>query len=438
MKYGNVADYILDAEVVFSSGDVLALSDILARSFDDLPENLKNLYTLYSSQSQKIESIGTLAGGIAHEFNNILGIIIGNTELALEDVPERSLAAGNLQEVRTASLRAKDVVNRILSFARIAPAVRKPVRVGDAVRESLKLLRAAIPATIDIRQHLICEEETILADLTEIHQVVMNLCTNAAHAVEDTSGAVEITLEPAYLDRATARRYEGLNPGRHVRLTVADTGRGIASGVIDRIFDPYFTTKDIGQGLGMGLAIVHGIVKKNDGAIRIESAPGRGTTVEVLFPQIEARAVTGDQNAGVLPTGTERILVVDDEASLLEMTSLMLKRLAYTVVGTTSSIEALKLFQAEPDRFDLVITDMAMPEMAGDMLARELLNLRPDIPIILCTGHSDRIDAERAANIGIAGYYMKPLEMATLAKEVRNVLDEAKLKGDIGGAGLHT
>jgi len=387
-------------------------------------------------QSQKIESIGTLAGGIAHEFNNILGIIIGNTELALEDVPERGLAAGNLQEVRTASLRGKDVVNRILSFARIAPAERKPVRVSDAARESLKLLRAAIPATIDIRQHLVCEEETILADLTEIHQVLMNLCTNAAHAVEDTSGVVEITLEPVCLDRSAVRRYDGLNPGRHVRLTVADTGRGIAPGVIDRIFDPYFTTKDIGQGLGMGLAIVHGIVKKNDGAIRIESEPGQGTTVEVLFPQIEARAVTEVQKAGVLPTGTERVLVVDDEPSLLEMTTLMLKRLAYTVVSTTSSIEALKLFQTESDRFDLVITDMAMPEMAGDMLARKLLSLRPDIPIILCTGHSDRIDAERAAEIGIAGYYMKPLEMKTLAKEVRKVLDEAQLKRNNSGSSI--
>jgi len=178
----------------------------------------------------------------------------------------------------------------------------------------------------------------------------------------------------------------------------------------------------------MGLAIVHGIVKKNDGAIRVESKLGHGTTVEVLFPQIEARAEAEIREAGVLPTGTERILVVDDEASLVEMTSLMLERLAYTVVGTTSSTEALKLFQTQPNRFDLVITDMAMPEMAGDRLARELWSLRPDIPVILCTGHSDRIDAERAAKLGIAGYYMKPLEMKTLATEVRNVLDKAKIK----------
>jgi PAS domain S-box-containing protein len=388
-------------------------------------------------QSQKIESIGTLAGGIAHEFNNILGIIMGNAELALEEVPERSLAAGNLQEIRTASLRAKDVVNRILSFARIAPSERKPVRVGAAARESLKLLRAAIPATIDIRQHIACDGETILADLTEFHQVLMNLCTNAAHAVEATSGVVEITLEPVHLDRAAASRYDGLNPGRHVRLTVADTGRGIEPGVMDRIFDPYFTTKEIGQGLGMGLAIVHGIVKKNDGAIRIESEPGHGATVEVVFPQIEARAAAEVHEANVLPTGAERILVVDDEASLVEMTSLMLERLAYTVVGTTRSTEALTLFQMQPDRFDLVITDMAMPEMAGDRLAKELLRLRPDMPVILCTGHSDRIDAERAAKLGIAGYYMKPLDQKTLAIGVRNVLDEAQLKRNIKGAGQH-
>ena len=217
-------------------------------------------------QSQKIESIGTLAGGIAHEFNNILGIIIGNTELALEEVPERSLAEGNLQEIHSASLRAKDVVNRILSFARIAPAERKPLRVGAAVKESLKLLRATIPTTIDIRQHIACDAEMILADLTEIHQVLMNLCTNAAHAVGEGPGGLEVRLEPFSLDGAAAMRYDGLNSGPHVRLTVADTGNGIEPGVMGRIFDPYFTTKQIGQGLGMGLAIVHGIVKKNDGA----------------------------------------------------------------------------------------------------------------------------------------------------------------------------
>ena len=379
-------------------------------------------------QSQKIESIGTLAGGIAHEFNNILGIIIGNTELALDEVSERSPAGGNLREIRSASLRAKDVVNRILSFARIAPADRKPVRVGAAARESLKLLRATIPTTIDIRPHIACDRETILADLTEIHQVLMNLCTNAAHAVGDASGVVEITLEPVELDHLAARRYDGLNPGRHVRLTVADTGRGIEPSVMDRIFDPYFTTKEIGQGLGMGLAIVHGIVKKNDGAIRIESERGHGTTVEVLFPLIETRAEAETQAAGALPPGTERILVVDDEASLVEMTTRMLAKLGYKVEAASSSSEALGLVRKQPDRFDLVITDMAMPEMAGDRLARELLGIRPDMRIILCTGHSDRIDAERAATLGIAGYCMKPFDMQTLAVEVRKVLDGGQRK----------
>jgi signal transduction histidine kinase/CheY-like chemotaxis protein len=378
-------------------------------------------------QSQKIESIGTLAGGIAHEFNNILGIVIGNTELALDEVAGGSKAAGNLQEIRTASLRGKDVVNRILSFARIAPAERKPVRVGAAARESLKLLRATIPTTIDIRQRLACDGETILADLTEIHQVLMNLCTNAAHAVEETSGVVAITLEPVHLDRSAARRYDGLEPGPHVRLAVADTGQGIEPGMMDRIFDPYFTTKGVGRGLGMGLAIVHGIVKKNDGAIRIESEPGQGTTVEVLFPQIGVQAEAEIPVHGPLPTGSERILVVDDEVSLVEMMTRMLERLGYAVVTATRSSEALQLVQRQPDRFDLVITDMAMPEMAGDRLAGKILSRRPDMPVILCTGHSDRIDAEGAAKLGIAGYFMKPCDMKTLATEVRKVLDEAQL-----------
>jgi PAS domain S-box-containing protein len=379
-------------------------------------------------QSQKIESIGTLAGGIAHEFNNILSIIIGNTDLALDEVPARSPLAGYLQEIRTASLRAKEVVHGILSFARIAPAERKPVRVGNAARESLKLLRATIPTTIAIRQHIACDRETILADQTEVHQVLMNLCSNAAHAIGDAPGQLEVTLESVRLDRAAAVRYDGLMPGRHVRLTVADTGRGIEPEVMDRIFDPYFTTKEIGQGLGMGLAIVHGIVKKNDGAIRYESKPGHGTTVEVLFPLIEARAAHEVPEPGVLPMGTERILVVDDEASLVKMTTQMLEKLGYAVVGTTSSSEALRLFQAHPERFDLVLTDMAMPEMAGDRLARELFSVRPNIPIILGTGYSDRIDEERAAELGIADCYVKPIDTKTLAIEVRKVLDAARLK----------
>jgi two-component system, cell cycle sensor histidine kinase and response regulator CckA len=382
-------------------------------------------------QSQKIESIGTLAGGIAHEFNNILSIIIGNTELALCEVSEQSMAADHLQEIRSASLRAKDVVNGILSFARIAPAERKPVRVGDAARESLKLLRAAIPATIDIRQHIACDGELILADQTEIHQVLMNLCTNAAHAMGGAPGILRVALEPVHLDRPTAMFYDGLNPGRHVRLSVADFGRGIDPKVKDRIFDPYFTTKEIGQGLGMGLAVVYGIVKKNDGAIRIESQLGQGTTVEVLFPQIEAPATAEAEGseAGLFPIGTERILLVDDEASLVEMTARILEKLGYTVVIATSSSKALRLFQSQPERFDLVITDMAMPEMAGDRLAREIFGIRPEMPILLCTGYSDRIDEKGAAALGIAGYCMKPIVTETLAHEVRQALDTARLKG---------
>lgn len=379
-------------------------------------------------QSQKIESIGTLAGGIAHEFNNILGIIIGYTELALYDVPARSAAAGFLQEIRTASLRAKDVVHGILSFARIAPAERAPVQVGPAVTESLKLLRATIPTTIDIRPHIACHGEMILADQTEVHQVLLNLCTNAAHAMAEAPGVLDVTVEPVSLGPSKAMGYDGLLPGPHVRLTVVDTGRGIDPAIRDRIFDPYFTTKEIGQGLGMGLAIVHGIVKKNDGAIRIESKPGGGTTVEVLFPLIDAPIAAEPRDPGDLPMGTERILVVDDEPSLVTMTTRMLERLGYTVMSTTSSAEALNLFRTQPDRFDLVLTDMAMPEMAGDRLARELLSIRPVMPIILCTGHSDRIDRERAAELGILGYCLKPMTVKTLATEVRHVLDDARPK----------
>ena len=335
-------------------------------------------------------------------------------------------AADCLQEIRTASLRAKEVVRKILSFARKMPTQRKPVKIGTTVKESLKLLRATIPAFIEIRQNIVCESETILADQTEIHQILINLCTNSAHAMSETSGVLEVLLELAHLDDSAALSYEGVNPGQYVRLTVKDTGKGIPPEIMDRIFDPYFTTKDVDKGLGMGLAIVYGIVKKNDGAIKIESKVNKGTSVEVLFPVIASHDEIQRPAPEEIPKGSESILVVDDEASLVKMVTQMLQRLGYVVVGKTSSTEALKLFQSDPKRFDLVITDMAMPEVAGDQFAQALLEIRPTIPIILCTGHSDRIDEKKALEKGFASYYMKPYQKKGIAETVRKLLDQAK------------
>ena len=381
-------------------------------------------------QSQKMEGIGTLAGGIAHEFNNILGIIIGNTELAIDDVPEWNPAKESLKEIRKASMRAKDVVRHILSFARKTPAQRKPIQISTIIRDSLKLMRASIPTTIEIRQNISCGSEMILADPTEINQILMNLCTNSVHALSEETGVLEVNLEN---EKLKVKNEElGLEAGRYVKLTVKDTGSGIEPKIMDRIFDPYFTTKDIGEGTGMGLAVAYGIIKKHDGEIKVSSELGIGTVVEVLFPLIDETVTPEvEEEPEVLPTGNERVLFVDDEVSLGKMAKQMLERLGYQVITNTNPKEALALFKSEPDQFDLVVTDMAMSQMAGDRLAQELMNIRKDIPVILCTGHSARIDEDRAKGLGLAAYVMKPLVTRDFANTVRRVLDAAKESAQI-------
>ena len=377
-------------------------------------------------QSQKMEALGTLSGGIAHEFNNILGIILGNTELAIDDVPEWNPAKDCLKEIRTASLRAKDVVRQIMSFSRKTPATRKPIQISTIIQESLKLMRATIPANIDIRQEILCKDEMILANPTEINQILLNLCSNSVHALEGETGMLKIRLERAVLDHHSVASYEGLRAGECVKLTIKDSGHGIDPKIKGLIFDPYFTTKDVDKGLGMGLAVVYGIVKKHEGAISVSSKAGKGTTVEVLFPVTNETAQIDKEISKDLPRGTERILFVDDEASLVKMVTQMLNRQGYGVVGKTSSNEALQLFQEESEKFDLVITDMAMPGMTGDRLAQELIKIRPNIPVIICTGHSDSMDEGKAKKSGIAAYAMKPLEKTDLVDAVRKVLDAAK------------
>ena len=377
-------------------------------------------------QSHKIEALGTLAGGIAHEFNNILGIIIGNTELAIDDVPEWNPAKDCLEEIRTASLRAKDVVRQIMSFSRKTPATRKPIQISAIIQESLKLMRATIPINIEIHQEILCKGEMILANPTEINQILMNLCSNSVHAMEGDTGVLKVRLETTVLDGHSAARYNGLTSGEYVKLTVKDSGSGIDSTLIGLVFDPYFTTKDVDKGLGMGLAVVYGIVKKHDGAIRVNSKVGQCTTVEVLFPITKETTQIEKGASNDLPRGTERILFVEDEASLVKMVTQMLGRQGYEVMGKTSPTEALKLFQEESEKFDLVITDMAMPDMTGDRLAQELIKIRPTIPVIICTGHSDRMNEEKAIQSGIAAYTMKPLVKTDLVNTVRRVLDKSK------------
>ena len=374
-------------------------------------------------QAQKMESIGTLAGGIAHDFNNILGIILGNAELAMDDVPEWNPANFNLKEIRTASLRAKDVVRQLLSFARKTRIEKKPTNIVPIIKESLKLLRSSIPTSIDIHRNIPADIDTILADSTQINQVLINLCTNANHAMPD-GGNIDVTLKNVALNENAAGQYTDLNPGRYVNLTVSDTGHGIPREDIDRIFDPYFTTKEVGKGTGMGLAVVHSIVTEHNGIMTVKSELGKGTTFTIFFPVVEKEAVIETKTDERLPVGNEKILFIDDEPSIVNIARQMLERLGYEVAAKMSSTEALELFRSKPAQFDLVITDLTMPKMTGDKLVKEILNIRPDIPIILCTGFSEKIDEKIAKEIGASDYLEKPIDQHDFAFKVRKVLDQ--------------
>ncbi len=375
-------------------------------------------------QSQKMEAIGTLAGGIAHDFNNILSAIIGYTELAICDIPAGSLARQNLDQVLHASSRVKDLVKQILSFSRFTEQERLPLRLGKITREALKLLKASIPATIEIRHNIKTVPGTVLADPTQVHQVLMNLCTNAAHAMQQSGGVMEINLDQVDIDNVSADQDGELKPGPYCRLTVSDSGHGIDSKTRDRIFEPFFTTKEPGQGTGMGLSVVHGIVMSHGGTIKVSSTPGKGTTFHIYLPLIKSEMEVQDKTDNkFLPTGTEHILFVDDKEILVDIVTQMLERLGYRVSTRTSSLEALELFQAMPGEFDLVITDMTMPRMTGTRLSQSMLKIRPDIPIILCTGFSKQITREKAKAIGIKRFLMKPLLAHQMARVIREVLD---------------
>ena len=400
----------------------------LAQAFDKMAEDLarreaeKQQLEMQLRQTQKMEAIGTLAGGIAHDFNNILGIISGYTELARLDAPEGSRSQKCLKEIFTASLRARDLVQQILTFSRQGANEPKPLQVGFIIKEVMKMLRAPLPSTIEVKYFVPRNLPAVLADSTQIHQVVMNLCTNAGHAMREKGGVLEVSLGEVMVDETMAARIPDLMPGKYQKLKVGDTGHGMSPEVMEKIFDPFFSTKGPGEGTGLGLSVVHGIVKKHGGGIEVFSKPGQGTTFEVYFPSLEEMNSGYNDEAVKLPTGTERILLVDDETAMVEMGQQMLESLGYKVTSRTSSLEALRAFQTHPDRFDLVITDMTMPRLTGAELAREVLKLRPDMPIILCTGFSDRIQEETAKSIGVREFVLKPVILRDIAPIIRRVL----------------
>ncbi len=387
------------------------------------------------AQAQKMESIGTLAGGIAHDFNNILSAVIGYTELSLIDIPKGSALQNNLQQVLKAGGRAKDLVRQILTFSRQRENELVPVKVSLIVNEALKLLRASLPTTIKMRHH-IKSYLAVLTDPTNIHQVLMNLCTNASFAMQEEGGVLEVSLSDVDLDADFAKQHPDVKPGKFIRLIVSDTGYGMSPEVSERIFDPFFTTKKMGQGTGMGLSVVHGIVKSHGGTIIVESSPGKGSAFSVFLPAIESEVTDQADQAQLVITGNERILFVDDEDFQADIGKRMLERLGYRVTAKTNSVEALDLFRQTPDEFDLVITDMTMPNMTGDVLAQKLISIRPDIPIIVCTGYSARINPDIIKEIGIKEMAMKPVVMKDIAQMIHRVLSrEADRRNKTAEAG---
>ena len=381
-------------------------------------------------QMQKMDAIGALAGGIAHEFNNMLTVILGYSQLASAKAPADSPVSQYLQGVATAGHRAKDLVQQLLTFSHPSDRKREAVSLAQVIQEVLKLLRASLPATIEIRQQLAPEAGMVLADATQLHQVLMNLCANAEHAMRETGGVLEIHTAPIEVDEADAAFHPELKPGSYVRVRVRDTGVGIPAKALDRIFEPFFTTKSVGEGTGMGLAIVHGIITKHGGVIRAESAPAAGTTFTIYLPRLpDAAPDAATASASVMPQGQGRILFVDDEELLASLAEGLLVHLGYDVTTHTSSLEALEAFRAAPDRFDIVITDQTMPMMTGATLVEELRRVRPDIPIILCTGFSHVMNEEKAAALGVDAFVMKPGVTEELAAAIQRVLAQRAQKG---------
>ncbi len=380
-------------------------------------------------QARKMEAIGTLAGGIAHDFNNILGAIFGNAELAQMQSADNPRIQGYVDNIFKASERAKGLVEQILTFTRQGKSQKVACDIAPVLKEVVKLLRASLSATIEIVQTIPSNLGAVMADQTQIHQVMMNLCTNAAHAMEPHGGRLTVLLEARSVEAGAAANPDDLAPGRYLQLSVSDTGRGMDQDVVERIFEPYFTTKAVGKGTGMGLATVHGIVTSHDGRVFVESVPGQGSVFRVLFPVLESPVAITAAQFVAYPRGSERILFVDDEEALVRVGVETLTNLGYDAVGTQSPLQALETFQARPDSFDLVITDMTMPALTGDQLAVRIARVRPATPIIICTGFSRQMSPERASELGIRAFLMKPVTAQDLGRTIREVLDGPQAPG---------
>jgi len=378
------------------------------------------------AQSQKMEAVGTLAGGIAHDFNNILTAILGYGELAQEEAPPGSNLSQYLREITQSGSRAKDLVNQILAFSRRAELSAMPLRPAHIIKEALRMLRPSLPATIEIRKNVEDTGDCIYANPAQLNQIVINLATNAFHAMEESGGTLGIILRKVDLAATDLAGESNVRPGPYFLLSVSDSGHGIPPQIRNKIFDPYFTTKRQGKGTGMGLAIVHSAVRDVNGYISCQSEIGHGTTFNVYLPIIKRQAMAADAEEKPIPHGSERILCVDDEKMIVDMLQVLLHNLGYEVRTTTDSGQALELIRENPDGFDLVITDQTMPKLTGEELSAQLFKIRPDLPIILCTGFSSQITEEKVKKLGVRELVHKPLSKKELALLIRKVLDTQK------------
>jgi PAS domain S-box-containing protein len=422
-KDGHLIPVEINAEILYANGQPAGAQGI-AR---DVTERKQAEETLRRSeeklrQGQKLESIGKLAGGIAHDFNNILSAILGYAELSLEDVPPNHPVRSNLDQILMAGRRARDVVQQILAFSRKLDQERRPIHLQTTVEEVLKLLRATLPSTIQIRTKLNSKCDPVMADPTQMHQVLLNLATNASHAMREKGGLLEIELEPFELNGNSAGHPPELAPGRYTLLSVRDSGPGIEPEILKRIFEPYFTTKSAGQGSGLGLAVVHGILRSHGGAITVESKPGQGASFHAYLPCCEEKPAVVPERTAEIVKGQGNILLVDDEESIVGLGRRSLEKMGYSVTGETNSVRALELFAQNPDHFDLVLTDQTMPHLTGISLAQEVWKLRPELPIIIASGYSELITSEKAASLGFKALLNKPYTLSELAKAVRQSL----------------
>ncbi|RJP76309.1 MAG: PAS domain S-box protein [Desulfobacteraceae bacterium] len=406
-----------------SNGRVETVGQLLDITRNKESEEERQRLEMKLRQAQKMEAIGTLAGGIAHDFNNILSAIMGYAQLALMNSQRNDKVHQYIQQLMASSERAKSLVQQILAFSRQTKVERIPVDIGMVFKEVLKLIRPTTPSTIEITHNVVSNLGAVMADQTQIHQVLMNLCVNASQAMEENGGELRVELFPVELTAADVVHYTDIEPGRYLLLTVKDTGMGMDEETMSHIFEPYFTTKRISEGTGMGLATVHGIVTDCGGDIRVSSKPGAGTTFHVLFPVIEKEIPEVENSILDLPSGNEQVLFVDDEKFLVDIGIEMLNDLGYKVEGRTSSHDALEAFRANPDKYDIVITDMTMPEMTGDKLAMEIKKIRSDIPIIICSGFSREMTQEKAQRIGVRSFLNKPITMEEMAQTIRKELD---------------